>query len=157
MSAFTDALNAQIGHEFAASQQYIAIAVYYDSETLPQLAAWRSAFLSFGVKPRQARSSVEALVRRVDAGLPRIDGAAGFVFTTMGGSPASGFPKAKKRLDAAVSPPLAPWVTHDLRRTLASGLARLGVQIEFVQKQFEKRMPSVAMRSRLGVLLMRLP
>jgi ferritin len=39
VSAFSDALNRQIGYEFAASQQYIAIAVYYDSETLPQLAA----------------------------------------------------------------------------------------------------------------------
>ena len=39
MSRFSDALNEQIGHEFAASQQYVAIAVYYDSETLPQLAA----------------------------------------------------------------------------------------------------------------------
>lgn len=42
-------------------------------ETLPEIAAWREAFLGFGVKPRVARSSVEALVRRVDAGLPRID------------------------------------------------------------------------------------
>jgi ferritin len=33
------ALNEQIAYEFAASQQYVAIAVYYDSETLPQLAA----------------------------------------------------------------------------------------------------------------------
>ncbi len=39
MSRFADALNDQIGREFAASQQYVAIAVYYDSETLPQLAA----------------------------------------------------------------------------------------------------------------------
>ena len=39
MSAFSDALNEQIGYEFAASQQYIAVAVYYDSETLPVLAA----------------------------------------------------------------------------------------------------------------------
>jgi len=39
MSQFTDALNEQIGHEFAASQQYIAIAVWYDGETLPQLAS----------------------------------------------------------------------------------------------------------------------
>jgi ferritin len=39
MSKFAAALNEQIGHEFAASQQYIAIAVYYDGETLPQLAA----------------------------------------------------------------------------------------------------------------------
>ena len=42
-------------------------------ESLPQIVAWRDAFLGFGVKPRAARSSVEALVRRVDAGLPRID------------------------------------------------------------------------------------
>lgn len=42
-------------------------------EALPTIAAWRDAFLGFGVKPRQARSSVEALLRRVDAGLPRID------------------------------------------------------------------------------------
>jgi ferritin len=39
MSTFGDALNGQVGYEFGASQQYIAIAVYYDSENLPQLAA----------------------------------------------------------------------------------------------------------------------
>jgi ferritin len=39
MSKFGAALNEQIGYEFAASQQYIAVAVYYDAETLPQLAA----------------------------------------------------------------------------------------------------------------------
>jgi bacterioferritin B len=36
---FTDALNEQIAHEFGASQQYVAIAVWYDAETLPGLAA----------------------------------------------------------------------------------------------------------------------
>jgi ferritin len=39
MPTFAEALNEQIGYEFAASQQYIAIAVYYDDQTLPQLAA----------------------------------------------------------------------------------------------------------------------
>jgi ferritin len=39
MSRFTDALNEQIGYEFGASQQYVAIAVHYDAQTLPQLAA----------------------------------------------------------------------------------------------------------------------
>ena len=38
-SPFADALSGQIGYEFGASQQYIAIAVFYDSETLPPLAA----------------------------------------------------------------------------------------------------------------------
>jgi bacterioferritin B len=39
MARFPDALNEQVAHEFAASQQYVAIAVYYDAESLPQLAA----------------------------------------------------------------------------------------------------------------------
>ncbi|MGH3137202.1 MAG: ferritin [Gaiellaceae bacterium] len=39
MPTFARALNGQVGYEFAASQQYIAIATYYDAQTLPQLAA----------------------------------------------------------------------------------------------------------------------
>src|SRR5262245_15423100 len=39
MAKFVPALNEQIGYEFAASQQYIAIAVYYDDQSLRQLAA----------------------------------------------------------------------------------------------------------------------
>ena len=39
MAGFHDAVNEQIGHEFAASQQYVAIAVWFDAETLPNLAA----------------------------------------------------------------------------------------------------------------------
>jgi ferritin len=37
---FADALNEQIANEFAASQQYVGAAVYYDAETLPRLAAF---------------------------------------------------------------------------------------------------------------------
>ena len=36
--AFVAQLNEQIANEFAAHQQYVACAVYYDAETLPQLA-----------------------------------------------------------------------------------------------------------------------
>src|SRR6478752_2018766 len=36
--SFADALNEQISNEFAASQQYVGIAVYYDAATLPRLA-----------------------------------------------------------------------------------------------------------------------
>jgi bacterioferritin B len=36
--SFVAKLNEQIGHEYAAHQQYVAIAVHYDAETLPQLA-----------------------------------------------------------------------------------------------------------------------
>ena len=37
---FVERLNEQIAYEFAASQQYIANAVYYDGEALPRLAAF---------------------------------------------------------------------------------------------------------------------
>ena len=37
---FVDQLNAQIGHELAAHQQYLACAVHYDAETMPQMAAF---------------------------------------------------------------------------------------------------------------------
>jgi ferritin len=35
--ALVELLNQQIGHEFAASNQYVAVAVHYDVETLPRL------------------------------------------------------------------------------------------------------------------------
>ena len=38
-TGFPAVLGEQIAYEFGASQQYIAIAVYYDDETLPRLAA----------------------------------------------------------------------------------------------------------------------
>jgi bacterioferritin B len=39
-TAFVDRLNDQIANEFGAHQQYVAIAVHYDAETLPRLAAF---------------------------------------------------------------------------------------------------------------------
>lgn len=38
--SFAELLNEQVAHEFAAHQQYVAIAVYYDGETLPRLAGF---------------------------------------------------------------------------------------------------------------------
>ena len=37
---FVDALNAQIGREFAAAHQYVAIGTHYAGETFPRLAAF---------------------------------------------------------------------------------------------------------------------
>jgi ferritin len=36
---FVDLLNEQIGHEYAAHHQYVAIAVHYDDLTMPQMAS----------------------------------------------------------------------------------------------------------------------
>src|SRR5256886_3845554 len=38
--AFVDKLNEQIAYEFAASQQYVAVADLYDAESLPRLAGF---------------------------------------------------------------------------------------------------------------------
>ena len=38
--SFATLLNEQVAYEFAAHQQYVAIAVYYDGETLPRLAGF---------------------------------------------------------------------------------------------------------------------
>jgi ferritin len=37
---FVNQLNEQIGHEFAAHQQYLAVAVHYDDLTMPQMAGF---------------------------------------------------------------------------------------------------------------------
>jgi ferritin len=37
---FVTKLNEQVANEFAAHQQYVAIAVHYDADTLPRLAAF---------------------------------------------------------------------------------------------------------------------
>src|SRR5215216_1269920 len=39
MPSFPEKMNEQVAYEFAASQQYVAIAVWFDTETLPLLAA----------------------------------------------------------------------------------------------------------------------
>lgn len=42
-------------------------------DQLPHVAAWRDAYRAFGAKPQRTRNSLEALLRRVAAGLPRIN------------------------------------------------------------------------------------
>jgi len=40
---------------------------------IPHVAAWREAYKAFGAKPNKYRNSLEALTRRVEAGLPRVN------------------------------------------------------------------------------------
>jgi integrase len=54
------------------------------------------------------------------------------VFTTTGTTPASGFSKAKLRIDALA--PIPAWRLHDLRRTVASGMARLNINLPVIEK-----------------------
>ena len=40
---------------------------------LPHIAAWRETYKSFGAKPQKTRNSLEALTRRAENGLPRVN------------------------------------------------------------------------------------
>jgi DNA/RNA-binding domain of Phe-tRNA-synthetase-like protein len=42
-------------------------------DQLPHVAAWREAYRAFGTKPQRTRNSLEALLRRVGPGLPRVN------------------------------------------------------------------------------------
>jgi DNA/RNA-binding domain of Phe-tRNA-synthetase-like protein len=42
-------------------------------EQTPHVAAWREAYRAFGAKPQRTRNSLEALLRRATAGLPRVN------------------------------------------------------------------------------------
>jgi DNA/RNA-binding domain of Phe-tRNA-synthetase-like protein len=42
-------------------------------EDIPHVTAWRDAYRAFGAKPQRTRNSLEALLRRAEAGLPRVN------------------------------------------------------------------------------------
>lgn len=82
--------------------------------------------------------------------LPQIASDKKFVFTTNGANPVSGWGRAKERLDKEALARLrewaekrgedpaeinmADWRLHDLRRTVATGLARLGINLPVIEK-----------------------
>jgi integrase len=97
-----------------------------------------------GVAARQPLSSLavtelDILAKRhgTAAGWPK----SGLVFSTTGSTSVSGYSRAKARLDKAITAlaekqdtlPPSPWRLHDLRRTLATGLQRLGVRFEVTE------------------------
>lgn len=56
-----------------------------------------------------------------------------FVFTTTGKTPISGFGRLKRRLDIAVGPDAEDWRLHDVRRTVATNMAMMGVQPHIIE------------------------
>ena len=87
-----------------------------------------------------AVAEIEGLAKRAGRkdGWPR----RGLVFTTTGQTSVSGHSRAKARLDRAMAQlaanepecaDVAPWRLHDLRRTLATGMQRLGVRFEVTE------------------------
>jgi integrase len=69
--------------------------------------------------------------------LPRIaisiDKLSEYVFTTIGTTPFSGFSNGKIALEKHCDPALPDWHLHDLRRTCATELAKLGIKQEVTE------------------------
>lgn len=105
------------------------------------------------IPPERSKNGREHLVPLSSVVLEVISGIAGvgetYLLSTTGETPISGFSKAKKVIDAemlalaqkhAVASGLNPddvklegWTLHDLRRTAASGMARLGVPVHVIE------------------------
>jgi integrase len=72
------------------------------------------------------------------AALPHIGDKCGYIFTTNGRTPVSGFSRAKERLDGLIAKAaghaIEPWILHDARRTAATGMARLKVAPHVVDR-----------------------
>jgi integrase len=83
-------------------------------------------------QPHEVPLSKAALV--VLQNVPRIASSPFVLTTNGGGSPASGYSKNKRRLDALLPADMPPWRLHDLRRSCASGLARLGINLPVIEK-----------------------
>jgi len=81
---------------------------------------------------------------------PRVKSKAGYVLTTNGETAPSGFSRAKRKLDKLMvgyaqaeakqrrddlaTVEIPNWTLHDLRRTMASGMARLGIALPVIEK-----------------------
>jgi integrase len=80
------------------------------------------------------------------SGRPRV-GDAGFYFTSRGDKPISSFTAAKAQVDAAMLAAakvagvseISSWTFHDIRRSVASGLARLGVELHVTEALLNHR------------------
>ncbi|GJD51769.1 Prophage integrase IntS [Methylobacterium crusticola] len=100
-----------------------------ESGTLWHLPATRAKNRTASVIPLS--EPAQAILRE----LPRIKG--DYVLTTTGDKPVSGYSRAKRQIDAQIKllngADISHWTFHDLRRTAASGMARLGTDPHVVE------------------------
>lgn len=98
--------------------------------------------------PPEAVTILQAVPRMVN---PDTGKESEFVFTTTGKTPVSGYSKAKARLDREMADlagddadQIPAWRLHDLRRTVASGLARIGQPIHVVEAVLNHRSGAIS-------------
>jgi integrase len=85
-----------------------------------------------GERTKNGKSHFVHLSEQARAVLERAPNVGEFVFTSNGKTPFSGFSKAKKRLDIVSG--VIDWRLHDLRRTVTTGMATLGIAPHIADK-----------------------
>lgn len=107
--------------------------------------AWHLA----SIRTKNGRAHVVPLSETVAGilkAIPRVpdeDGVVRFIFTTTGATPVSGFSKGLDRIQKRMGEiaakergepvEMARWTWHDLRRTAATGMARLGIPVRVTE------------------------
>jgi integrase len=130
--------NEALGYPFGPLYKLLLLTGARKSEVAE--ARWREFDLQkrvWRVPPERFKSNATHLVQlsnqavAILEALPRFTKGDYLFSTTFGEKPVSGFSKAKARLDAMMAEDLgsspAPWVIHDIRRTVRTGLASLRV------------------------------
>ncbi|MDF0583302.1 tyrosine-type recombinase/integrase [Bradyrhizobium yuanmingense] len=86
---------------------------------------------------REHHVPLSSLVREIIDAVPKVVAPPGqnfsYVFSTTGSTPISGWSKIKKNLDKAMGD-VPHWTLHDLRRTTAAGMQRLGIRTEVTER-----------------------
>jgi integrase len=72
------------------------------------------------------------LAQQILASVPRTNDR--FVFSRNGVGPITGWSGAKHELDTAMGEGVPPFVLHDLRRTVVTGMAELGVRVDVIER-----------------------
>jgi integrase len=138
----------EIGYPFGPAVQLMILTGQRRSEVLE--AEWREFDLVRGLWsiPRERVKNdtghvvpiAPAVVELIES-LPKVGNNPRLLFTTNGTAPFSGVSKAIERLVSLMQKhigsedgAIAPWRLHDLRRTFATGCARLGVSLHVVEK-----------------------
>jgi integrase len=86
---------------------------------------------------------LSAIALEVLKAVPRLAGSP-YVLTTNGAAPSSGFAKNKRKLDGLLPAGMPAWRLHDARRSVASGMAQLGVPVHVTEAVLNHRSGTIS-------------
>lgn len=146
----------KIGHPFGAIFKLLFLTAARRSEVADMIESELKDSPTWKIPGARTKNGLPHEIELSDLALgilekaPRKKNKAGYVFTTNGKTPPSGFSRAKRNLDKemlkiaraeaesrGLNPAklkIEPWAIHDARRTAASGMARLGIQLPVIER-----------------------